>query len=52
MSVLEKTLELLLIPARKIESQKSLSDKFDNLIDYMITRSIDFMVEWLINYII
>lgn len=36
MNVLEKTLELLLIPARKIESQKSLSDKFDNLIDYRV----------------
>lgn len=34
--VVEKTLELLLIPARKIESQKSLSDKFDNLIDYRV----------------
>ena len=29
-------MELLLIPARKIESQKSLSDKFDNLIDYRV----------------
>lgn len=36
LGVVEKTLELLLIPARKIESQKSLSDKFDNLIDYRI----------------
>lgn len=34
--VVEKTLELLLIPARKIDSQKSLSDKFDNLIDYRV----------------
>lgn len=40
MTVLEKTLELLLIPARKIESQKSLSDKFDNLIDYRVIESL------------
>ena len=38
--VLEKTLELLLIPARKIESQKSLSDKFDNLIDYRVIEAL------------
>ncbi len=36
LGVVEKTLELLLIPARKIDSQKSLSDKFDNLIDYRV----------------
>lgn len=40
LSVLEKTLELLLIPARKIESQKSLSDKFDNLIDYRVIEAL------------
>ena len=40
LEVLEKTLELLLIPARKIESQKSLSDKFDNLIDYRVIEAI------------
>lgn len=38
--MLEKTLELLLIPARKIESQKSLSDKFDNLIDYRVIEAL------------
>lgn len=36
MGLVEKTLELLLIPARKIESQRNLSDKFDNLIDYRV----------------
>jgi hypothetical protein len=36
LGVVEKTLELLLIPARKIDTQKSLSDKFDNLIDYRV----------------
>lgn len=40
LSVLEATLELLLIPARKIESQKSLSDKFDNLIDYRVIEAL------------
>ena len=40
LTVLEKTLELLLIPARKIESQKSLSDKFDNLIDYRVIEAL------------
>ena len=40
LKVLEKTLELLLIPARKIESQKSLSDKFDNLIDYRVVEAL------------
>lgn len=33
-------MEVLLIPARKIESQKSLSDKFDNLIDYRVVESL------------
>lgn len=40
LQVLEKTLELLLIPARKIESQKSLSDKFDDLIDYRVIEAL------------
>lgn len=40
LKILEKTLELLLIPARKIESQKSLSDKFDNLIDYRVIEAL------------